>query len=115
MCIRDSVYAVFDLLVRRRQREFGVRLALGASRSTLRRKVLVDACVTAGIATAAGLMLGLVAMNVLASRLPGTDNASLPVLAMVIALMAATAVLASWWPAHRAAKADPMTALRHEG
>ena len=110
-----GVYAVFDLLVRRRQREFGVRLALGASRSTLRRKVLVDACVTAGIATAAGLMLGLVAMNVLASRLPGTDNASLPVLAMVIALMAATAVLASWWPAHRAAKADPMTALRHEG
>jgi len=34
---------------------------------------------------------------------------------MVVALMAATAVLASWWPARRAAQADPMTALRHEG
>ena len=110
-----GTYAVFDLLVRRRQREFGVRLALGASRATLRRKVLADACLTAGIATSAGLVLGVVAMSVLASRLPGTDKAPLPVLAMVIVLMAATAVLASWWPAHRAARADPMQALRHEG
>lgn len=110
-----GVYAVFDLLVRRRQREFGVRLALGASRSMLRRKVLVDACLTAGIATTTGVVLGLVAMSVLASRLPGTEKAPLPVLAMVVALMAATAVLASWWPAHRAAKADPTAALRHDG
>lgn len=110
-----GIYAVFDLLVRRRQREFGVRLALGASRATLRRAVLTDACITAGIATAAGLVLGLIAMAVLASRLPGTEGATQPVLAMVIALMAATALLASWWPAHRAAQADPMNALRHEG
>lgn len=110
-----GTYAVFDLLVRRRQREFGVRLALGASRSTLRRNVLADAFVTAGIATAAGVVLGLAAMSVLASRLPGAENASPPVFALVISLMAATAVLASWWPAHRAAKADPLAALRHEG
>ena len=110
-----GTYAVFDLLVRRRQREFGVRLALGASRAMLRRKVLADACLTAGIATGAGLVLGLIAMNLLASHLPETGTAPLPVLMWVIALMAATAVAASWWPAHRAARADPMQALRHEG
>lgn len=110
-----GTYAVFDLLVRRRQREFGVRLALGASRSTLRRQVLGDAGITAGIATVAGLLPGLLALSALASRLPGNGITPLPVLAIVIALMAITAVLASWWPAHRAAKADPMAALRHEG
>ena len=110
-----GIYAVFDLLVRRRYREFGVRLALGAARSTLRHKVLADACITAGVATAIGSLLGLVALGVLANQLPGTDRAPLPVLATVIALMTITALLASWWPAYRASKADPLTALRHEG
>lgn len=110
-----GVYAVFDLLVRRRQREFGVRLALGASRTSLRRRVLGDALTTAGIATAIGLALGMAAVNVLASRLPGLDHIPAAMPGIVIALMAATAALASWWPAHRAASADPMAALRQEG
>lgn len=109
-----GVFAVFDLLVRRRQREFGVRLALGASAGTLRKVVLADALVTAAVATLVGLVIGVGVLQLLATELPGVDAAPAPVFAAVAALMVAIAVLASWWPARRAARTNPLDALRQE-
>jgi putative ABC transport system permease protein len=109
-----GVFAVFDLLVRRRQREFGVRITLGASQASLRRSVLLDALTTTGIATAVGLILGVFALIALASQLPGMPTTPIPVLAAVLVLMTATAALASWWPARKAARADPVITLRQE-
>jgi ABC-type antimicrobial peptide transport system permease subunit len=76
--------------------------------------VLTDALTTAAVATLVGLAFGYGSLTVLASQLPGADGAPWPVLLLVTAMMALTAVLASWWPAHRAAHADPTAALRAE-
>ena len=110
-----GVFAVFNLQVQQRRREFGVRIALGASRGAVRRMVLADALGVAGVATAAGIGFGAVAMQGLAARLPGLDGARWPVLSGVALAMAAIALVAGWWPARRASRADPMAVLRQDG
>jgi ABC-type antimicrobial peptide transport system permease subunit len=100
--------------VANRRREIGIRIALGARRSAVLRHVLGDGLVMMGL----GLMIGLAGVMVtgrlLASELyqvPTVDPMAIAVTAVAVAMVA---VLASLLPALRAARVDPITALRSE-
>lgn len=109
-----GLYGLVAYSVRQRQREFGVRIALGATPGDLYRLVL-----GAGLRLAAcGLLLGglgLIAIRGwLASQLYGVGALDPVTLGAVAAALIAAALLAAWSSAHRAARTDPMQALRQE-
>ena len=106
--------AVLGFAIRRRTAEIGVRLAVGATPSRVSRLVLRQG----GGLVAAGLVLGVVAGLVLArflaGRLHGIGIADPLTWSAVIALVLAIALAACWLPARRAARTDPLVALRSE-
>jgi predicted permease len=109
-----GIYGVVGYSVGQRKREFGIRLALGAQP----RDVLLMVLKQSALIMSAGLALGLVAAFFLArlivSFLYGVNtNSPLAFLAMALVL-AAVGVFASYIPARRAAKVDPMVALHYE-
>jgi putative ABC transport system permease protein len=109
-----GVYAVFALLVQRRQREFGVRLALGADPRELGRRVAGEGVRVAATCAAAGAVVaGLLAWRFVPA-LPGyAPDALLPYLA-ALACTVGAAALACWLPARHAARTAPMAALRQD-
>ncbi len=109
-----GIYGVISFSVTRRTREIGLRMALGASGADVVRMVVKQALTL----TLAGLIIGLAAalaltrfISSLLYEVSATDPA---VLAAVIILLTAVAFLASYIPARRAAKIDPIAALRCE-
>jgi putative ABC transport system permease protein len=109
-----GLYGVLAYAVGQRTREIGIRLALGAKRGEVLRMVMVQA----GRLAIAGVGLGLIAA-VLASRVLRAQLFEVaPTDTMTYVLVATglfiVAVIASWIPARRAARIDPLTALRHD-
>ncbi len=109
-----GLYGVISNLVAQRTGEFGIRLALGARPSNVLNLVLSHGAKL----TVIGLVLGLVGaygvsrlLNAIMPRLVSPDPLAL---AGMAALLLIVALLASWLPAHRATKVDPMLALRAE-
>jgi predicted lysophospholipase L1 biosynthesis ABC-type transport system permease subunit len=109
-----GIYGVLSYLVAQRRREIGIRLALGAQPGNVGRLILGNGLRL----TAIGLVLGVVAalglvrvMRSLLYEVEPTDPASV---AAVVAILLATAVVASWWPARRAMQVNPVTLLREE-
>lgn len=111
-----GIYGVVAFAVKLRTREFGVRLALGATRSMITRLVLKDGSRQLRIGLAAGGMLALGAATLLRSMFFGFGQAGSGwwIYAGVLALLAGVAGAALLIPARRAAKVDPMVALRCE-
>jgi putative ABC transport system permease protein len=109
-----GVIAIMMISVTERTREIGVRKALGATRGTILWQFLVEAVTLTGIGAVIGLVLGTGVAFLIKSVTP--IAASVPPLAVVAALgtSAFTGVLFGMLPAARAAKLDPVTALRHE-
>jgi predicted permease len=109
-----GIYGVMSYAASGRTREIGIRMALGATSRNVMGLVLRDGVML----TLAGLALGLVgsfsATRVLASQLYGVGTTDLETFAVVSLLLAAVALLASYIPARRATKVDPMIALRYE-
>jgi putative ABC transport system permease protein len=109
-----GLYGVVSFLVSQRTQEFGVRIALGATRTNITKLVLTRAARWA----AAGLILGATgsigATVVIRGLLFGIPGISAGSLAIPIALLAAIALIAAWIPAHRAASIDPVEALRRD-
>ena len=109
-----GVYGVIAYSVRRRTREIGVRIALGAARRE------VTGLLLRGVLRllVAGLALGAVgtyfAMRAMSGTLFGIAAWDVTMPAVAAALLAAVALLAGWLPARRAARIDPMDALRQE-
>jgi predicted permease len=107
-----GLYAVMAAYVRQRYTEIGVRVALGATASDVRGLVLGEGLRLAGLGTAMGLVGALVATRLLRGLLFGVhplDPASLLAAAL---LLVGVSVLASYLPARRAARVDPITLLR---
>jgi len=100
--------------VTRRTREFGVRIALGASRSLVLSMVLKQAAVLLAVGLALGLAASLAADRLLSSLLFGVSTLDPAVLGLSALLVALTGLLAAYLPARRATKVDPMVALRYE-
>ncbi len=109
-----GVVAIMMISVTERTREIGVRKALGATRGTILWQFLVEAVTLTGIGAVIGLILGTVVAFAIAHTTP--IAASVPPLAVVAALLtsAFTGVLFGMLPAAKAAKLDPVTALRYE-
>jgi predicted permease len=109
-----GIYGVLAYAVRRRTREIGIRMALGAQVADVLRLVFRQ-----GLAlTVAGLALGLAGAvagtRLLAGFLYDVKTLDPLTFAAVVTLLALTALLACWLPARRAAKVDPMVAVRYE-
>ena len=109
-----GLYGILSYSVAGRTREIGVRMALGAQRGSVLKMILQEA----GILVLVGVVIG-IPSAILASRLfsamlfglKGTDPVSM---LLVIAVLLAITLLASYIPARRATKVDPMIALRYE-
>jgi putative ABC transport system permease protein len=109
-----GVIAIMMISVTERTREIGVRKALGATRATILWQFLVEAVTLTGIGAIIGLVLGTGAALLIKSLTPVA--ASVPPLAVVAALATScvTGVLFGMLPAAKAAKLDPVAALRYE-
>ncbi len=109
-----GLYGVMSYLVGRRMREFGVRMAVGASSGAVLRLVLGNAAKLVGIGIGIGLISAVALTRLISSLLFGVSPFDLATLAAVSLFLAGVAVLASYIPAHRAAKTDPIRCLRYE-
>ena len=109
-----GLYAALAFSVARRTREIGVRIALGATASRIRRSILRDALAQTFAGLAAGAAGAVALGRVLRSQLFGLSALDPGVLAGSAAVLLSAAALAAWLPARRASSVDPMTALRAE-
>ena len=109
-----GIYGVLAFSVEQRTSEIGLRMAIGADSRRVRRGVLADGARLVGVGVGVGMLAALATGLMLQSRLfdvAAVDPSSLAVVAIVLI---ATAFAACWLPARRAARLDPIIALRHE-
>jgi predicted permease len=107
-----GIYGLLAYLVGQRTREIGVRMALGASRSDIVRPIVAKGFLLAAIGIGAGLAVSASAASAIAGLLYGVKPHDPAVFLVVPALLLAVAGLASYLPARRATKVDPLSALR---
>jgi predicted permease len=109
-----GLYGVLGYSVARRTSEIGLRLALGATRGAVLRSVLGQAVLVVAIGSAIGVPATMVLSRPLGSLLYGVTASDPTVLAAAVACLLLVAVAAAAVPAWRAARVDPLVALRHE-
>ena len=109
-----GLYGVVAMSVAARTREIGIRIALGASWQGVRRLVLQEAAVLVAAGVVLGALAAAASTTVLRSQLVGVHALDATAWASAIAILTAAAFTAAWLPARRAARVDPIQALRQE-
>ena len=109
-----GLYGVIAYSVNQRTREIGVRMALGAQRGSVCQLIMKEAGWVAGVGIAVGLLGSIGAATLIRGLLFGVRSWDAATLIAVSGVLAISALLASYVPARRAAKVDPMVALRCE-
>jgi putative ABC transport system permease protein len=109
-----GVYGVMTQLAEQRRRDFGIRIALGASASNIRSLVVRRALGLTGLGLGLGLFGAAIATRLLSGFLYGISALNPSIFAVVIVVLGAVAIIASYFPARRAAKVDPLETLRSE-
>lgn len=109
-----GLYGVMSYTVTRRSNEIGIRLAMGARAGDVLRMVIAEAGWLVGIGVVIGVALGLGAAKAASTLLFGLQPSDPVTLASATALLIAIGLLASYLPARRASRLDPMTTLRQE-
>ena len=109
-----GLYGTFSYAVTQRQKEFGLRMALGAQLKSIVRLVMRDVAAVLAGGIAAGVAFALLSTGPIQRLLFQLGARDLLTIAGAVGLLSAVAIFAAWLPAHRAARIDPMAALRHE-
>jgi predicted permease len=107
-----GTFGLLSYLVTMMWREIGVRVALGAQRQEIARMIVTRGLTHSAIGAAAGLVIALVGRRLLAASLYQANAGDPMTLAAVTVALLLVALLASWIPARRAARIDPMAAMR---
>jgi predicted permease len=109
-----GLYGVMSYSISRRTREIGIRMALGAQSGGVQRLVIRQGMALTLIAVALGLGAAWAVAHLMSSFLYGVPPHDPVTFTFVPLFLASVALLACWLPALRAARVDPLTALRHE-
>jgi predicted permease len=109
-----GIYGVVAYAVRERQRELGIRIALGAQRGQVVRLVVRDGVMIVGIGLVVGIVASAAASRVLRGLLYDIAPTDVMTYVATCLVLTAIAVAAAWIPAQRAARVDPLIAMRPE-
>jgi predicted permease len=109
-----GIYGVLSYTVAQRTRELGIRMALGASQRTVLTYVLRQSITLIAIGAGGGIAGALLLTRVMASQLYGVTARDPITFVTATVVLSAVALLASYVPAARATRVDPITALRHD-
>ena len=109
-----GIYGLMSYGFSRRTREIGVRMALGARPGQVLWMVLREVLILAGLGISAGVITTFVLQRLVASQLYSTKPTDPACILLAILLMTVVALLAGYFPARRAARVEPMEALRYE-
>jgi len=112
--VAAGVFSVLAYTVSRRTHEIGIRMALGADAANVVRFVLQTTLVLIGIGIGVGLLGGLMLTRFLSVQLYGVTPADPVTIVVVVGVIAAAGLAASFVPARQATHVDPMIALRHD-
>ena len=109
-----GIYGVLSYTIEQRTHEIGVRMALGASGSVVVKMIVLQAMRTVGAGLAIGIAAALALTRYISSMLYGIRSWDPLVFVAITALLGGVALLASYLPARRATKVDPIMTLRYE-
>lgn len=109
-----GVMNIMLVSVTERTREIGIRKAIGASRKDILIQFLVEAMIISGTGGIIGTILGLIFQSIIAMSLDIPPSASLSTILIAVAFSAAVGIFFGMYPANKAAKLDPIDALRYE-
>jgi ABC-type antimicrobial peptide transport system permease subunit len=109
-----GIYGVMAYSVAQRTREIGIRMAIGARQADVARMVLRGGLILTAAGVGVGIAAAIPLTQLVSSQLFGVRAADPRTLAAVVALMALVAAGAAYLPARRAARVDPIAALRSQ-